>query len=108
MATKGGADATLVAAAFRLGQSFKPGDYTEIFKHQYKGLTEAYKAKYKAIGDVTTKVVEEAGELATTIAATTKKEQEELDALDLDALDIDSFIDTMAEDHTEASIQDNN
>ena len=103
MATKGGADATLVAAAYRLGQSFKPGDYTEIFKHQYKGLTEAYKAKYKAIGDVTTKVAEEAGEIATTIAETTEREQEELDALD-----IDNFIDTMAEDLTEASIQDNN
>ena len=38
MATKGGADATLVAAAYRLGQSFKPGDYTEIFKQNFVNL----------------------------------------------------------------------
>ena len=40
-----GADATLVAAAYRLGQSNVPGDFTKIFEKQYQGLADAYKAK---------------------------------------------------------------
>ena len=49
MAGKGyGADATLVAAAYRLGQSYVPGDYSKIFEKQYEGLIAANQAKAQA------------------------------------------------------------
>ena len=44
----GKADATLVAAGFRLGQSYVPGDYSKIFEKQYEGLIAANKAKVQA------------------------------------------------------------
>ena len=46
-----GADATLVQAAYKLGQSRVPGDYSDIFNKQYEGLIASNKARYKAIGD---------------------------------------------------------
>ena len=53
MAKKGyGADPTLVAAAYRLGQSYVPGDYSSIFEKQYQGLIAANKAKAQAGIDV--------------------------------------------------------
>ena len=49
MAGKGyGADATLVAAAYRLGQSYVPGDYSKIFEKQYEGIIAANQAKAQA------------------------------------------------------------
>ena len=50
MAKKYGADSTLVAAAYRLGQSYGPKDYTEIFKLQYEGLAAAHKGKMEMYG----------------------------------------------------------
>ena len=42
MAKNYGADATLVAAAYRLGQSYGPQDYTDIFKTSYDMLIANY------------------------------------------------------------------
>ena len=50
MAKGYGADPTLVAAAYRLGQSYGPADYTKIFEYQYEGLAKSIKAKYEAYG----------------------------------------------------------
>jgi len=51
MAGKGyGADSTLVSAAFRLGQSYVPKDYSDIFAKQYEGMIAANKAKYEMFG----------------------------------------------------------
>ena len=51
MAKKGyGADSTLVSAAFRLGQSYVPKDYSSIFAKQYEGMIAANKAKYEMFG----------------------------------------------------------
>ena len=51
MAKKGyGADSTLVSAAFRLGQSYVPKDYSGIFAKQYEGMIAANKAKYEMFG----------------------------------------------------------
>mgnify|MGYP003143617171 CR=1 FL=1 len=65
MAKGYGADPTLVSAAYRLGQSYGPADYTKIFEYQYEGLSEAIKAKYesyetmvKASADMVTDVYE--------------------------------------------------
>ena len=44
----GRADASLVAAGYRLGQSYVPGDYSEIFQKQYEGLLASHKAKTQA------------------------------------------------------------
>ena len=54
MAKGYGADATLVAAAYRLGQSYVPKDYTEIFKTQYQALADAHTAKMKMKADMWT------------------------------------------------------
>ena len=46
------ADATLVNAAFALGQSYVPADYSSIFEKQYEGIIAANAAKYKMYGDI--------------------------------------------------------
>ena len=46
------ADPTLIQAAFNLGKSKVPGDYSNIFNKQYEGLIASNKARYKAMGDV--------------------------------------------------------
>jgi len=46
-----GADSTLVNAAYKLGQSNVPGDYSDIFNRQYEGLIASNRARYKSIGD---------------------------------------------------------
>ena len=48
------ADATLVNAAFALGRSYVPGDYSAIFEKQYEGIIAANAAKYKMYGDIAT------------------------------------------------------
>ena len=64
MAGKGyGADSTLVSAAFRLGQSYVPKDYSDIFAKQYEGMIAANKAKYEMFG----KGIETFGEIASGI-----------------------------------------
>tara|TARA_R110002020_G_scaffold136667_1_gene305076 strand:- start:183 stop:2069 length:1887 start_codon:yes stop_codon:yes gene_type:complete len=64
MAKKGyGADATLVAAGFRLGQSYVPGDYSSIFEKQYQGLIAANKAKAQAKIDVLKSIDEKVGDI---------------------------------------------
>jgi len=75
MAGKGyGADATLVAAAYRLGQSYVPGDYSKIFEKQYEGLIAANKAKAQAKIDFSKNLTENLGDFMES-----KKEQEEED-----------------------------
>ena len=49
----GKADATLVAAAYRMGMANVPGDYSKIFEKQYEGLIAASKATSDAISSVT-------------------------------------------------------
>ena len=66
------ADATLVQAAFALGRSRVPGDYSDIFKVQYEGLIAAQKARYEGIG----KVVKQVGETITEVKKENKKRQE--------------------------------
>ena len=46
------ADATLVNAAFALGRSYVPADYSSIFEKQYEGIIAANAAKYKMYGDI--------------------------------------------------------
>ena len=48
------ADATLVNAAFALGRSYVPADYSAIFEKQYEGIIAANAAKYKMYGDIAT------------------------------------------------------
>lgn len=65
MAKKGGygADPTLVSAAFRLGQSYVPKDYSSIFARQYEGMIAGYKARYKAMGEGMKSIGEGTGKL---------------------------------------------
>ena len=44
----GRADASLVAAGYRLGQSYVPGDYSKIFQKQYEGLLASHTARTQA------------------------------------------------------------
>jgi len=46
------ADQTLVSAAFALGRSNVPGDYSRIFNKQYEGLIASQNARYKMYGDI--------------------------------------------------------
>ena len=73
------ADPTLVSAAFRLGQSYVPADYSTIFNKQYEGIIAAYNAKYKAKGDVFQAFTEAAVKVGTAVAAQRRK-QSDIDA----------------------------
>ena len=46
------ADATLVNAAFALGRSYVPADYSSIFEKQYEGIIAANATKAKMYGDI--------------------------------------------------------
>ena len=58
------ADQTLVSAAFALGRSNVPGDYSRIFNKQYEGLIASQNARYKMYGDIT----KTAGDIGTQMA----------------------------------------
>jgi len=75
-----GADATLVQAAFNLGKSRIPGDYSDIFSKQYEGLVEYQKQRYKGIGDTFKTLAKEGGKFTTAVLAQ-KKESIEADNL---------------------------
>jgi len=58
----GTADATLVAAGYRLGQSYVPADYTKIFELQYDGIIAAHKARAEAKMEVAANLAENIGD----------------------------------------------
>ena len=58
------ADQTLVSAAFALGRSNVPGDYSRIFNKQYEGLIASQNARYKMYGDI----AKTAGDIGTQMA----------------------------------------
>jgi len=62
-----GADSVLVNAAYKLGQSNVPGDYSDIFNKQYEGLIAYNKARYKTIGDAFKGVGEQVEKINTSI-----------------------------------------
>ena len=78
MATK--ADATLVSAAFKLGESNVPGDYSDIFNKQYEGLIEFNKQRGLGMANI---VGAGANMLADTAVAigTIKRKNQEFDEL---------------------------
>ena len=83
MAKKGyGADPTLVSAAFRLGQSYVPKDYSSIFAKQYEGMIAGYKARYEAMGEGMKSIGEGTGKLLRRNADIKDKRAEELNELD--------------------------
>ena len=47
-----GADATLVAAAYRMGMANVPGDWSDSFDKMYEGIAAAHVAKAKMFGDI--------------------------------------------------------
>ena len=73
MAKNYGADASLVAAAYRLGQSYGPKDYTDIFKTQYESLVKTTEAKYAAFS----KGIEALGKAGEAFVKSEVKEREE-------------------------------
>ena len=80
MAGKGyGADATLVAAGFKLGQSNVPGDYSKIFEKQYEGLIAANKAKAQASIDFSKNLTEKVGDF---MVQKKEKQEEDQDIVD--------------------------
>ena len=80
MAGKGyGADATLVAAAYRLGQSNVPGDYSKIFEKQYEGLIAANKAKAQASIDFSKNLTEKVGDFMEFKKAKEEEDEEVVD-----------------------------
>mgnify|MGYP003666932794 CR=1 FL=1 len=97
MAKDGGggkADATLVAAAYRLGQSYVPADYSTIFNKQYEGLIAAYKAKSEAAGDIFEAATESVGD----VLEAKQKRQKETSEVDDPLTEHESF---MPDDYTE-------
>lgn len=63
-----GADKTLVNAAYRLGESKVPGDYSDIFNKQYEGLVAYNKARYKGMGDAFVAGAKAVGDISSGIA----------------------------------------
>lgn len=99
MAKKGyDADPTLVSAAFRLGQSYIPKDYSSIFAKQYEGLIAGYKAKYEAIGEGVKSIGEETGKVLKRNTDVKDKRAEELDKLDA-GLGFNDGLNTAATDY---------
>ena len=84
MAKKGGygADPTLVSAAFRLGQSYVPKDYSSIFAEQYEGMIAGYKARYESMGEGMKSIGEGTGKLLRRDADIKDKRAEELNEID--------------------------
>ena len=100
MAGKGyGADATLVSAGFRLGQSYVPKDYTEIFKTQYEGLAEMHKAKAQAKLDFSKNLTENVGKFM-------EFKKEQLDEFEETASWWDEF-EKMNTDYTTEKVKEN-
>ena len=96
MAKKGyGADPTLVSAAFRLGQSYVPKDYSSIFAKQYEGMIAGYKARYESMGEGMKSVGEGTGKLLRRNADIKDKRAEELNELD-EGLGFDDGLNEMA------------
>ena len=99
------ADATLVAAGYRLGQSYVPKDYSEIFRIQYEGLAKAHEAKAEAAGNVwknLAKEFEEYGEFK-------RKEDEVIDDLETIMDDVKSDqnqLESSVTDYTGEKIKD--
>lgn len=73
------ADPTLVAAGYRLGQSYIPGDYSKIFEKQYEGLIAANKAKAQAAADFSKSISDNLGEFMEFKKAKEEEDQEILD-----------------------------
>jgi len=103
MAKKGGygADTTLVSAAFRLGQSYVPKDYSSIFAKQYEGMIAGYKARYEAMGEGMKSIGEGTGKLLRRDADIKDKRAEELNELD-QGLGFDNEINQIATDYNAA------
>jgi hypothetical protein len=96
MAEKGyGADPTLVSAAFRLGQSYIPKDYSSIFAKQYEGMIAGYKAKYEAMGEGIKSIGEVTGKIMRRDADIKDKWAEETHELD-QGLGFDDELNEMA------------
>jgi hypothetical protein len=99
MAGKGyGADATLVAAAYRLGQSYVPGDYSKIFEKQYEGLIAANQAKAQAKIDFLKDVDKNIDDLM-------KSKKEEKDWLEEETSWFDEY-EKAVTDHVDGKIND--
>jgi len=96
----GKADATLVAAAYRMGMANVPGDYSKIFEKQYEGLIAASKATSDAISSVTETV---------TGLVLEEKARDEKDSETLDQMykDFNSQADLAATDRTTGVMKDN-
>lgn len=112
MAKGYGADSTLVAAAYRLGQSYGPADYTKIFEYQYEGLARSMYAKSKMFGDIATSVAGTIGDVAETAIKYKEGRDKQEDALlnnpSFDHLkegkEFDSNINNMATNFTDGEI----
>jgi hypothetical protein len=112
MAKGYGADSTLVAAAYRLGQSYGPADYTKIFEYQYEGLAKSMQAKSKMFGDIATSMADTIGDVAETAIkykeGRDKQEDELLNNPSFDHLkegkEFDSNINNMATNFTDGEI----
>ena len=104
----GTADATLVSAAFRLGESYVPGDYSKIFQLQYEGLIAAHQAK----ADASAKVWKSMAEGAIEVDKAKKAEDEEMDKLvqgvkDEIGPDFDSQVGDATNTVTDGTMQEN-
>ena len=76
MAKGYGADATLVSAAYRLGASYGPADYSKIFQMQYESLAKSIQAKSEMIGDVAISFADATGSVVET-AVKRKEDRDE-------------------------------
>jgi len=102
MAGKGyGADATLVAAAYRLGQSYVPKDYSKIFEKQYEGIIAANQAKAQAKIDYLKNLDENIGDFMESY----KEDEDEIQGAIDDAkklnLGTNDYTDGMIREHAE-------
>ena len=110
----GKADASLVAAGHRLGQSSIPGDHSKIFAKQYEGLLAASTAemKMKASGQASLlkgvgEVAGKGAEIAKSYLDTSKEKKDQVAQAVLGGVDIESQLSEIGNDLTDAVITDN-
>ena len=94
-----GADATLVAAGFKLGQSNIPGDYSKIFEKQYEGLIAANKARAEGKAKASKAFTDNVGDFVETLGKKEKEDDDFLEQFNKDMNEVgNTYTDQVAKD----------
>ena len=105
MAKGYGADSTLVAAAYRLGQSYGPADYSQQFKTMYDGLAESFKARANMFNTMMKSTEDAFGDVMET-SKEAKEERKKQTAELFDGISFDKQLDEIATSECDNVVKD--